>query len=213
MGWPGGFRWYKDPADPNTINPEHWEEMLGEDRIYYRAHDFKWGNNAEAEIGDLMYVSILLSGMTTVQVPGTFRLIGHKAMVLHEGSHRQIAWFMEGIHTDAAAKWTELVGGGAVVTDMIEEVAKVVERGWCQYRSALNANGEGTSAYAPEAVSWCIHGAMNKVRHEHPELGTKDWIDMHTRLRMAAGVDSIVHWNDEPGRTKEQVLDLLKSAA
>jgi len=85
-----------------------------------------------------------------------------------------------------------------------------IEKGWSQDASARDASGEQVPLGSDEAVSWTLCGAF--------ALAGKDGIPMGhlpAALRALAdvtGMESLNGWNDEAGRTKEEVLEALEAA-
>ena len=87
----------------------------------------------------------------------------------------------------------------AVIAGMMERISK----GWCQGSSAEDADGRGVGASEDEAVAWCLWGALLAV-------GATD----EDEVKVSGAIHRQVHrdmldWNDEPGRTQEDVLDML----
>lgn len=81
----------------------------------------------------------------------------------------------------------------------------LVMRGWC--RRHLAVEDEGRSVHWPEAdapVAWSLHGAV--------KTGTLAGHSAALVLRKLTGCVDLQRWNDEPLRTKRQVLDLLALA-
>lgn len=89
--------------------------------------------------------------------------------------------------------------------------------GWCQGHSMVDAAGNPLDTYQgadmKKAVALCSAGAVNVVN-----VGVK-WnliSDAIYALSVAGSPQgqhtSIVQWNDAPGRTKKEVLDLFDSA-
>lgn len=80
------------------------------------------------------------------------------------------------------------------------EAANLLEKdGWCQH-TCKNALGER-----------CILGALGEViKPDLGAMGTYRWMTkkLHTFIDMA-----VTEWNDQPGRTKAEVLALLRQTA
>lgn len=96
-----------------------------------------------------------------------------------------------------------------------EEAIDLIERhGWKQMM------------FGNEKVGYCPAGALNAVMSKRRgtsererELFTqevmvnpsvREWAEF---LCQATGLDSVVRWNDRPGRTKEEVLEKLRIAS
>ena len=78
---------------------------------------------------------------------------------------------------------------------------------WTQNDEARDANGYACSARNPDAVQWCVSGAVDKlypVFREH-----EAWMEM--RRLMPGG--SVVCFNDAPNRTVEEVIAQLRKIA
>jgi hypothetical protein len=99
--------------------------------------------------------------------------------------------------------------------DVLHRAADLIEEfGWCQAVSARDVRGEGTSIVSPEAVSFCIGGAVLRAGLD---LGLdlyrpKGWTDYRRGY-----ADELLgyhwDWNDKRGRTKAEVVARLRSAA
>lgn len=89
---------------------------------------------------------------------------------------------------------------------------------------ARSATNERVMPWNPEAVSFCMQGAIIFVvlesekaldGEEEPRnpVMKKDRADASKALREAAGAPYLPTWNDAPERTKQEVLDALTLAA
>lgn len=79
---------------------------------------------------------------------------------------------------------------------------KSLESGWCQKTEARDSLGKPVNPNDPNAVCWCFMGSLHTLSPE----------DTQTVLVKAAGVlgvDYVTKWNDDPRRTKEDVLKLM----
>ena len=86
---------------------------------------------------------------------------------------------------------------------------------WIQCREALDKNGFSTLPDAEDATCWCALGAIRRVQG-----GTTPYAQVLLRLitsmphkpkgdRLA---DIVLDWNDQPGRTQDEVLALFDKA-
>lgn len=91
-----------------------------------------------------------------------------------------------------------------------------VQTGWTQRAYARDEWRRGVDPLDPEAIAWCLFGAVVAAAEG-------DGARMAPVLRIlrrlvkapdaeAADVTVIVTWNDQPGRTREEVLALLDDA-
>lgn len=88
------------------------------------------------------------------------------------------------------------------VADVLEAAAEVIEvKGWCQKESV---DGEGRV---------CVLGAVQSadLLNRHP-LTVRAMRALRNRLGLVQNYD-VIAWNDRPGRTEGEVLDLLKHTA
>lgn len=90
----------------------------------------------------------------------------------------------------------------------------LLQKGWCQGDYALSENGGCVSHTSPNAAQFCLLGAIcacyqgeareqavHKVANQIPR-------EFH-RMRVKEGA-ILVRWNDTEGRTRPQVVALLK---
>lgn len=83
-----------------------------------------------------------------------------------------------------------------------------VSRGFCKRAYAINYAGDMISPDDENAVAWCTLGALG-------DIGRNDYIpiDMAWKILLDTyDIDSIPTWNDQPERTKEDVIELYKKA-
>ena len=95
------------------------------------------------------------------------------------------------------------------VLEVLVRARANVKKGWCQESSAKDTYGFSVAYWQPEACFWCIMGAIWKacgsidaIHGEKAEAVIRDILDEKY----------ISQWNDKPGRTKQEVLDLFDKA-
>jgi hypothetical protein len=99
-------------------------------------------------------------------------------------------------------------------TTFLKKVRKFIERGWCQGYFALNKEGREVDARSRSACKWCLIGAICKTTPDIRFLHIKNIVeneldkDICSRAR-SQHQNSIEGWNDKPGRTQKQVLNLI----
>jgi len=109
-------------------------------------------------------------------------------------------------------------------TEIIKKAIELLEtKGWTQGAYARNAEGAPIYRMEPEACSFCLSGALSRAYMEMNE-NHDDEVDpfyeefRNTRIgiidiiRKKYGADQIITFNDDDGRTKEEVVGLLKEA-
>jgi len=86
---------------------------------------------------------------------------------------------------------------------------------WTQGFYARDSRGASIRASEPSACSWCIQGALFKVLGVVGSIPTSDVRRVQTPLLQHAGVTDTAElwcWNDQPGRTQDEVLALFDKA-
>ena len=87
------------------------------------------------------------------------------------------------------------------------EAAKLIEKGWNQETYAEDERGVDCDSNSKNAVSWCVLGALSYAAQLNGFYLPQDLV---TYLEPK---QSLANWNDDPSRTQEQVVKLLKDAA
>ena len=79
-----------------------------------------------------------------------------------------------------------------------------VRKGWCKFRLSKDKFGRTVEPDSERASSWCSMGAI--------EAAYVSTYDAMTKLLAVIKSDSIADWNDDPKRTKRQVLAAFRKA-
>ena len=83
--------------------------------------------------------------------------------------------------------------------------SQIARRGWCQHTHARNTAGRACGVNDPDAVQWDTLGALIKSRETgYVSNGAVE------SVRLMTGYETIQRWNDQPGRTKNDVVRLLQ---
>ena len=77
-------------------------------------------------------------------------------------------------------------------------------KGWCQGVSSRNKDGIPIPLYDYDVVSFCALAAVERC------YAASDFDNYRNTLAMLIGYQSITTWNDDPNRTKEEVINKLK---
>lgn len=83
---------------------------------------------------------------------------------------------------------------------ILKRARSLIAEGWCQGVSAQDANGHCTSVDSVHAVKWCIDGAFCA------SAGVGYLEAIKCLSRAFDSPQSIILWNDTPGRTQAEVL-------
>ncbi len=95
---------------------------------------------------------------------------------------------------------------------ILEKARELMRRGWCKYASARTRDGLETYPSDQHAVSFCASGACERVVSDQHYSSTKTFpasVDYNAAMMFLCGAlrtNSIPEWNDDPDRTKAQVL-------
>ena len=93
------------------------------------------------------------------------------------------------------------------------KAADLLERkGWTQNVAARDVAGQSISCASKEAVCYCVDGAIQAVTVGSCTPYT-DWAQTRATLRDYLDIPSLIVWNDNPRRTKEEVIVALREAA
>ena len=99
-----------------------------------------------------------------------------------------------------------------------------IEQGWCQWFHAKDANEKRCDVNSPDAITWCATGAIIRATNEtHFQHLTNKEKCVIANKALNALTDSIydiyaflyisaAKWNDQPSRTKAEVLEIYDHA-
>ena len=93
-----------------------------------------------------------------------------------------------------------------------KDAIKFLEQGWTQGCLARNKDGRKTHPWNTDAVCFCAVGALVKA-YEGDATEVETARDMLNALLIEGGKRTLAAWNDELGRTKEDVIKLFEEAA
>ena len=79
---------------------------------------------------------------------------------------------------------------------------------WTQHQTALDADTLILLPYHPDAVKWCVQGALDAATVRNFAVYEKAIEALYEAID-----GDIESWNDHPKRTHKQVLDALYRAA
>jgi hypothetical protein len=100
---------------------------------------------------------------------------------------------------------------------LLDEARGLLARGWCRGADARDASGSPVEPWAAEAETWSLLGAIvAALEREAAATGEMALDELSAALYALATVveaDSLVAWNDLPGRNQLDVLRALDAAA
>lgn len=96
--------------------------------------------------------------------------------------------------------------GLAQVRELLAEPAR-----WTRFEPARDDAGQAVSALSAEAYSWCLAFAIDRVFGLNVCDFNATAVAVDDLLDEVAGMQVVI-WNDAPGRTHAEVLELLDRA-
>jgi hypothetical protein len=107
----------------------------------------------------------------------------------------------------------------------LREAQKLIERGWCQGVSARTHYERPCHVMSKQAIEHCATGAAAAASWDSPELAFAEMMDAltdaledlweitpHDQYKPWHKVEAVKAWNDEKGRSKNEVLRLYARA-
>lgn len=96
----------------------------------------------------------------------------------------------------------------------LNDAADLIEKtGWTIDACARNAEGKDVKSNAPDACAFCVSGALRRVTCETRSRPGQRYLAAANMFTRFVGTESIAEWNDEGGRTKDEVIKALREAA
>ena len=105
-------------------------------------------------------------------------------------------------------------GNGMESVEKLDSARELLEIGWCQGADARSQSGEPVRPWAADAVAWSTLGALVAVAASD-EMGVMRLEQLGLpalALGIATGSDELQTWNDEPTRTRADVLCVYSEA-
>ena len=86
------------------------------------------------------------------------------------------------------------------------------ESKWTQQHYATDKRGRSCSSFDPEAVCYCLLGALNKCYVNDAEYDDAKRLLQKTIEKKYGLIFSIAKWNDNPERKFKEVKEILEEA-
>jgi len=105
-------------------------------------------------------------------------------------------------------------GAGRNVTakQILFGARELVHEGWCQGVDARDARGQRCAPWNRDARTWSVLGALVASEGDEPDVRAHSSASVAelghavALLAEAAGTRTLQAWNDEPARTRDEVL-------
>jgi len=97
--------------------------------------------------------------------------------------------------------------------ELLRNMRSAIDKGWCQGVSSRNRQGNPVVSYSDEASHWCLIGSVHaKLPIPSPSI-ISSIFDIITKLLADRNEKpDLAMYNDNPARTKEEILELLDEA-
>ena len=92
--------------------------------------------------------------------------------------------------------------------------SKYLEKGWCQFVSAVDENDIPIAPNDRSAIKWCLFGSVHAA-HYSGSISTTDKDNILSELACILDIElieDISGYNDAPERTQEEVIKTMKQA-
>ncbi len=100
-----------------------------------------------------------------------------------------------------------------IAAALVLDARDLIERGWCQNSPALSGTGRAVEPTSAHARRWSALGALVAAYRSsapHETLARSAFALARRALARRAG--DLITWNDEPGRTRTEVLAAFQGA-
>ena len=92
--------------------------------------------------------------------------------------------------------------------ELYNKAADMIESGWTQHALARTVEGNRCNPESPQAVCWCLVGAIDVVSIGKLGAGHQN------HFLNYLGLDGLISsWNDQLNRSQEDVVKLLRDTA
>jgi hypothetical protein len=81
-----------------------------------------------------------------------------------------------------------------------------IKKGWTQGEFARDSKGDSVPSNSTAAVSWCTAGALGMAYDVCKYMGALN------KLAAVIGTRKLSVWNDDPNRTREEVIAAFEKA-
>ncbi len=97
-------------------------------------------------------------------------------------------------------------------SELLHEAGALVASGWCQGEEATRDDGEPADVRDGTATRWSLLGALQAAALSDGSTRVEDVAVAVGAIAELISDPSLANWNDEPGRTSDEVGLLLERA-
>jgi hypothetical protein len=99
-----------------------------------------------------------------------------------------------------------------IAVALLLDAQELIARGWCQDVAAVSRNGRAVEPTSIHARGWSALGALTAAYRSYPAHDGEARLAFAVARRALARGRALDTWNDEPGRTREQVVAAFQAA-
>lgn len=99
-----------------------------------------------------------------------------------------------------------------MLVEILERVLRTVKQGWCQRAWAKDCVGETVKFNSMDACKWCLDGAILLETARDGNVSRKVSQFVQETLESLGYTEGYVTYNDEIGRTQQDIVNLLERA-
>jgi hypothetical protein len=100
--------------------------------------------------------------------------------------------------------------------ELLRRASDLIRRGWTQHAESRDAAGAEVEPWQSTATCWSLLGALVAALEEQTDGGDlplQQLADALDALALFVDSDSLADWNDDPRRTRDDVIVVLGAAA
>lgn len=98
--------------------------------------------------------------------------------------------------------------------EILLAAADLIEHtGWTQGQNARDINGRKCAPGSLRAICFCLEGSQVRIAPRSRRQREDARIMVHRELEQRGFARASWFWNDQTGRTKEEVVELMRAAA
>lgn len=99
-----------------------------------------------------------------------------------------------------------------MLVETLERVLRTIKQGWCQRAWARDCVGETVKVNSIDACKWCLDGAILLETARDSNVSRKVSLFVQETLESLGHTEGYVTYNDEIGRTQQDIVNLLERA-
>lgn len=98
---------------------------------------------------------------------------------------------------------------------ILTRTKELLDKGWTRQANARDDEEQEVSVIRDNATCFCLEGALLRALHEHGvsrDSANEDAVFERVQRHLPTKYNCLFAWNDEEGRTKEEVIAVVDKA-